>query len=144
VKRLLVRIFIFLLLGAIVNIAVAWGSTLSLRHRSHVMHTWTDDAAVAAVISELGWDNDLWRPLPHIEQRWHGAAEKEVMIHIPRRGDIQPTAVTAMRSTECGWPVRALYGRIIWPRDAYEEWLSQGGNSQWNTTWSGACRTRRA
>jgi hypothetical protein len=125
-RRWALRVFLILLLGAIVNVAVAWGCLLGLRHRSDTIEDWDDDASVHAIVAELGWDVESWRFFAGVTDHDFGVMQREVSMYSPRTETSAPFGVIVATSTDAGWPLYAPTGRIIWPHNSYLEWRANG------------------
>jgi hypothetical protein len=125
-RRWATRIFIFVPLGAIINVAVAWGCLLGLRYRSNATEDWNDDASVHAIVSSLGWEAESWRVVAGVTDHDFGVMLREISMYSPRTETSAPFGVIVARSTDAGWPLYALTGRIIWSHESYLEWRANG------------------
>jgi hypothetical protein len=121
VKRRLVKLVAFLLLGAIVNVAVAWGCALSVR----LTRTFLRD--------NRGWDwlsEEGWRPLPdhgwvmHVIEyqlcRGTGVEFQSLLEAEDIKRDAPPMSALlagtcSAQMVSAGWPLRSMHGRFVDP-----------------------------
>ena len=126
VRAIAVRVMVFLLLGAVVNVAVAWGCVLALPYRSPglggVRFLKTDESPSL-----------LWELLPdapiRAEEFSLESSSRFGWTHV-RAGAIvdfpQPAensyASLDVYATYAGWPMRSVRGCVIWDGRRSEGW----------------------
>ena len=112
-NRWLVRICVFLILGAIVNVAVAWILVhLSRQFQADPVHSWTDDFSHFSPIQEsdrqqladFGWQY-LTSAKLHLDIRTAVGVSLRIVTEDTGRYNI-----TAFEESSAGWPCLALRG----------------------------------
>ena len=106
-KRPLLIIAIFLLLGAVVNVAVAWGCAWWPRSGTDI---WSEDQKVLPSSRDVGWWNKHVFPLfdADIDDRWD-CRDLGVEMRVFYGIDSNQRTVSAIHALS-GWPARSMSG----------------------------------
>lgn len=107
-KRWVTKLVVFLLLGAIINIAVAWGCARWPRQALLIVGDKQDPS-----LQDIAWWNEhVWESFARkVEFTYEGSDIGIEMRALYSATSQQRTAVSALRLTS-GWPVRSLSGEV--------------------------------
>jgi hypothetical protein len=110
---IIIKLAVFLLLGAAVNVAVAWGCLIHFADH-YSIESATELETDTLSHSSRWFDEEVWLDrYPWWEDRTYGLGVIESEFRVPY-GDTQDNAETISQglANRCGWPLLALWGGV--------------------------------
>jgi hypothetical protein len=117
-RRIIIRVVVFLLLGAIVNVAVAWACVLSLPPQ-HDHHSFTPNERKMTGAESFGFLQPVFNDIQIVPTEVHGTTQHRFGWRQADAGSFydyarDPRLEIWASYTRAGWPLHSVAGGIEW------------------------------